>query len=283
MQSIRDSIFRVVGLIAAVALTVILCWPSAALAAKTQVTWYGQAAFKIVTPSGGVILIDPWLTVPTNPNKATSISRLTRVDYILLTHGHRDHFGNSVEIAKKTGAVLVTTYGLAHNAVSMKGFPPKQATIVTSGNVGGTIMLPKAGARVTIVNAVHGSELGVGKPAMGAPKAVTSGNPIGLVLQVDGGPTFYHTGDTDVFTDMKLIDEFYDVDVMLATIGGHFTMDPIRAALAVQFVNPKMVVPMHYGTFGLLKGRPGPFKAAMSKRGLSARMVVMKPGDTRSF
>jgi L-ascorbate metabolism protein UlaG (beta-lactamase superfamily) len=259
---------------------------TAAASAATKVHWYGQAAFKIETPSGGVILIDPWLTVPTNPEKETSIAELSRVDYILITHGHRDHVGNAVEIAKKTGAVLIAPYGLQINIKSMLGYPEKQATAATGGNVGGTFDLSKAGAKVTVVNAIHGSELT--PPTLPAPKpgeaaAVASGNPVGYVLQIDGGPTIYHTGDTDVYADMKLIPEFYKVDLMLACIGGHFTMDPVRAALAVEYVQAKQVVPMHFGTFGLLAGTPAQFDAALKKRGLGGRMVEMKPGETRTF
>ena len=251
--------------------------------ADTKLTWYGQAAFKIVTPSGGVILIDPWLSVPTNPNKKTAVKNVGKVDYILMTHGHPDHIGNSVQIAKATGAHLVTSYGLSQNLVALYGYPKKQATLMTAGNVGGTIKLPKAGAQVTLTNAIHGSEIGIKKNWPNSPANVSAGNPIGFVLEVDGGPTIYHTGDTDVFMDMKLIPEFFKVDIMLTIIGGHFAMDPTRAALAVEFVKPKMAIPMHFGTFGLLKGRPGPFAAAIKARGLSTRMVEMKPGETRSF
>ncbi len=253
--------------------------------AATKIHWYGQAAFRIETPSGGVILIDPWLKVPTNPEK-DSIDKLGRVDYILITHGHWDHVGDAIEIAKKTGAVLVAPYGLQFNLKSVLGYPEKQATLATGGNVGGTIDLPKAGAKVTFVNAMHGSEL---TPPMVQPSqpgqaaAISSGNPVGYVLQINDGPTIYHTGDTDVFTDMKLIAEFFKVDVMLAGIGGHFGMDPVRAAQAVEWVNPRQVVPMHFGTYPILAGTSAQFKAALDKRGLGSRMVEMKPGEDRTY
>lgn len=253
--------------------------------AATKIHWYGQAAFRIETPSGGVILIDPWLKVPTNPEK-DSIDKLTRVDYILVTHGHWDHVGDAIEIAKKTGATLVAPYGLQYNLKSVLGYPEKQATLATGGNVGGTIDLPKAGAKVSFVNAVHGSELVppmVQPSGPGQPAAISSGNPVGYVLQINDGPTIYHTGDTDVFTDMKLIAEFFKVDLMLAVIGGHFAMDPARAAQAVEWVQPKQVIPMHFGTVPILAGTPAQFKAALDKRGLGGRMVEMKPGEDRTY
>lgn len=263
----------------------LLAVTAAVAEAATKLQWYGQSAFKIETPSGGVILIDPWLTAPSNPDKE-SIAKLGRVDYILVTHGHMDHLANAVEIGKKTGAVLVAPYGLQFNMKSMLGYPEKQATTATGGNVGGTIDLPKAGAKVTMVNALHGSELTtptLPPPAPGQPAAIVSGNPVGYVLQISGGPTIYHTGDTDVFMDMKLIAEFYKVDLMLACIGGHFTMDPVRAALAVEWVQAKQVVPMHFGTYPILAGTPAQFKAALDKRGLGGRMLEMKPGEERVF
>ena len=249
-----------------------------AAAQSTKVHWYGQAAFRIETPSGGVILIDPWLKAPTNPDKE-SVEKLTSVDYILITHGHWDHVGDAVEIGKKTGAILVAPYGLQFAMKSVLGYPEKQATLATGGNVGGTIALPKAGGRVTMVHAVHGSEL---VPPM-VPAAVSAGNPVGYVIEIDKGPTIYHTGDTDIYSDMKLIADFFKVDLMLANIGGHFAMGPPRAAQAAAWVNPRQVVPMHFGTYPILAGTPAHFKAELDKRGLGARMIEMKPGETRNF
>jgi L-ascorbate metabolism protein UlaG (beta-lactamase superfamily) len=279
----RLSATAIIGACVALLVAALMASPASAANGKTQLHWYGQSAWKITTPSGGVILIDPWLTVPTNPDK-NSISELGRVDYILITHGHRDHIGDAVEIAKKTGAKLIAPYALALNMVSVIGYPKDQ--VIYGGNVGGTIDLPKAGAKVLYVNAIHGSELTapqLPKPGPGQPTALASGNPVGYVIMINNGPTIYHTGDTDVFEDMKLIPEFHHIDVMLACIGGYFTMDPEHAALAVQFVNPTHVIPMHYGTFGLLAGTPDQFRAALANHKLADKLIVIKPGEDHSF
>jgi len=262
--------------------TALVALTAIAAQAATKVHFYGHSAFRIETPSGGVILIDPWLSTPTNPDKE-SVAKLGKVDYILLTHGHRDHVGESVEIAKKTGAVLIAPYGLAFNMKSVMGYPEKQATTATSGNVGGTLDLANIGVKVTIVNAVHSSDLILGTQPAGQPSAIVGGSAVGFVLEIKDGPTIYFTGDTDVYMDMKLIAEFHKVDLMLVCIGGHFTMDPVRAALAVEWVNPKKVIPMHFGTYGILKGTPAQLKEAMEKRKLGAQMVEMKPGEARTF
>ena len=128
--------------------------PSAHAAEKVKITWYGHAAFKVETPSGGVILIDPWLGNPKNPDQ-DALEKLERVDYILLSHGHADHVGEAVAIARNTGAKLVTSFGLGANLVALHGYPKDQAGQDTLGNIGGMIPLPKAGAKVTLVRAVH--------------------------------------------------------------------------------------------------------------------------------
>jgi len=266
------------------ALVAVVAVPGLAAAQGTKIHWYAHASFKIETPSGGVIMIDPWLNSPTNPDKE-SLAKLERVDYILLTHGHGDHVGQAVDIGKKTGAVLVAPYGLQFNMKSVLGYPEQQATLATGGNVGGTFDLPKAKAKVTMVHAVHGSEFTPPQApnTAGQPSTISAGNAVGYVIEIEGGPTIYHTGDTEVYDDMKLIAERFKVDVMLACIGGHFTMDPVGAAMAVQRVNPKKVVPMHYGTFGLLKGTPDQLRAEVAKRNLTSEVVIMKFGETRTF
>ena len=222
-----------------------------------------------------MILVDPWLTAPTNPDK-NSIAELGRVDYILLTHGHREHVADAVEIGKKTGAKLLAPYGLSFNMVSVLGYPKDQA--MTGGNFGGTIDLPKVGVQVQFANAIHSSELTVPQippTGPGQPAALTSGNPVGYVLMIKGGPTIYDT--------MKLIPMFHHIDVMIGCIGGYFTMDPVRAALAVQWVKPTHVIPDHFGTFGPLTGTPAQFRAALAKRKLADKLIVMKPGEDHSF
>ncbi len=253
-----------------------LALPAAAAPARTEITWYGHAAFVVKTPAGTVIAIDPWLSNPLAKDKEAA-EKLGKVDYVLVTHGHFDHVGDAVAIGKATGAKLVTNFELS-NALAAAGFPKEQATMMTAGNIGGTFALGDD-ATVTIVPALHSSTF---KKDEASPTEAT-GNPLGFVLHVKGGPTIYHTGDTDVTSDMKLVGERHKVDVMLACIGGHFTMDPAGAALAASYVHPRAIVPMHYGTFPLLKGTPAELEKALAKRGVKARVVEMKVGETRTF
>jgi len=239
--------------------------PQVGGATKSQLTWYGQAAFRLVTPSGKVILIDPWITNPLNPNGKQDLADLKKVDLILISHGHSDHVGDAVEIAKRTKAKLVTSYDQAQAYVRYLGFPADQAGADSNGNVGGTISFFDGEVKVTIVNAVHGSTLSAKEKGGDVPYA--AGNPVGFVIAVRNGPTLYHTGDTDVFTDMQLL-KTMKVTLMLACIGDHFTMGPERAADAVALVQPDKVAPMHYGTFPVLSGTPAQFAAALKTKGL---------------
>jgi len=266
------------GLLAAVAMVL----PAAAAAqgaggakqaahGKTEVTWWGHAAFLIRTPGGTVLAVDPWLSNPKSPDKELA-GKLDKVDWILVTHGHFDHVGDAVAIARKTGAKLISSFDLG-KALVAEGFPKEQAGFDSQGNVGGEI---QAGdATVFIVPAVHSSDVA------GDAGARPGGTPVGFVIRIAGGPTLYHTGDTDVFGDMRLIPERYGaVDLMLACIGGHFTMDPKGAALAAGYVQAKAVVPMHYGTFAVLPGTPKELEAALKGR---SRVVNLEPGKPATF
>lgn len=237
--------------------------------AKTELTWYGHAAFAIKTPGGKTILVDPWITNPSNPNGKTDVGAVGG-DLILVTHGHSDHVGDSAQIAKRTKGKLVATFDLG-SAIVGAGYPKDQYGMDTGGNFGGTITALDGEVAITFVPAVHSSNLDGGK---------AGGNPGGFVIAIKNGPTLYHTGDTDVFNDMSLIGKFAKVDLMLACIGGHFTMDPARAAEAARLVKPKSVVGMHYGTFPPLKGTPAELGAALKKAAPGVKQVTLEIGKT---
>jgi L-ascorbate metabolism protein UlaG (beta-lactamase superfamily) len=249
--------------------------PLAAAAAqgggKTAVTWYGQSAFVVKTPGGTVLAVDPWFSNPKSPDPKLA-DTLEKVDYILVTHGHSDHVGDAIALAKRTGAKLITSFDLGRALVA-GGYPKEQAGYETLGNVGGAI--PAGDATVILVPAIHGS-------VVSTDTTVTPGGPpLGFVIQVKGGPSIYHTGDTDAFSDMKLIPERYGrIDLMLACIGGHFTMDPRGAALAASWVKPGQIVPMHYGTFPVLTGTPEQLQAALKGK---TKVTVMEPGKALLF
>jgi len=236
----------------------------------TQLTWYGQSAFKIVTPGGKVLLVE---------NAKDEIAALKNVDLILITHGHSDHVGDAVDIGKKTGAKLVATFDLADAMVKHLGYPEEQAQVDTVGHFGGELTLLDGEVKVAFVRAHHGS----GVAADDRYGMRYGGSPGGFVISIRGGPTIYHTGDTDLFSDMALLSLFHDINVMLVCIGDHFTMGPARAAEAVKLVKARTVIPMHYGTFPILTGTPEAFGRELKQRGAEAELRVMKIGETISL
>jgi len=261
-------------------LTVLLIAPLAAFAANTELTWYGHAAFKLTTPSGKVLLIDPWIKNPANKNGTEDLAKIDKVDLILITHGHGDHVGDSAAIAKTTGAKLVSTGDLGKSLALFGGFPAEQTGMGTMGNFGGELTLLDGEVKIAFIPAVHSSS--VTEPE-GSKHTHNGGNPGGFLISVKNGPSIYHTGDTDVFGDMALIKQFHKVDVMLACIGGHFTMGPERAAKAVKLVEPDTVIPMHFGTFPVLSGTPQALEKAMKVEGSKAKVKTMTVGETIKF
>src|SRR5712691_6490307 len=253
-----------------------------ATAQETKLKWFGHAAFSITTPNGKVILIDPWLKNPSNTEARDGKDPLVavpKVDYILLTHGHRDHVGDAVEIARKTGAVLICNPELAANLVKLADFPSKQATDGIM-QIGAEIQIADGEVTVAMTPAIHSSSLFNPKAGPNEPERAYGGSPAGFVIAVKNGPTIYHSGDTAYFKDMETIGENYSIDVALLNIGGHFGMEPKMAAKAAQSVRARLAIPHHFGTFPGIVQNAGGFAAELKK--LKINFYEMKPGETIS-
>ncbi|PUA32669.1 MAG: metal-dependent hydrolase [Candidatus Terraquivivens tikiterensis] len=216
------------------------------------IKWLGHAAFE-VSMSDRVILIDPFLK--DNPKAAIKPDEIQRVDLVVVTHNHFDHFADVVEIAKKHGAKVVAVYETANAAA-------EQGVENTVGlNVGGTAKLD--GLSITLTPAFH---------------SCTS-NPSGVVLS-DGKVSVYHAGDTSLFGDMRLIGQLYKPRVALLPIGGFYTMGPLEAAVATALIKPKVVIPHHYGTFDAIKQDPEEFAKLVRRKAKGVKVVVLKPGES---
>lgn len=270
--------------VSVVLLLLLLAFVSHATAQETKLKWFGHAAFSITTPNGKVLLIDPWLSNPSNPEAKDSrdpLIAIPKVDYILLTHGHRDHVGDAVEIAKRTSAVLITNPELAANLVKLAGFPSKQAETDAIMGIGGEIQIADGEVTVAMTPAIHSSSVFNPKAGPNEPERAYGGNPAGFVIIIKNGPTIYHSGDTAYFKDMETIGENYSIDVALLNIGGHFGMEPKMAAKAAQSMRAKLAIPHHFGTFpGIAQNADG-FAAELKK--LRIDFYEMKPGETISF
>jgi L-ascorbate metabolism protein UlaG (beta-lactamase superfamily) len=225
-----------------------------------KLTWLGHATFRVVTPQGRTLLIDPW--VMGNPMCPESEKKVRKVDVMLCTHGHFDHIGDAVEIARQHNPLVVGIFELC------TWLQKKGAQQISPMNKGGTQAV--SDVRVTMVHADHSCGILDGE------QIIYGGEPCGYIIEFDNGLKIYHAGDTAVFGDMALIRELYAPDIAMLPIGDLFTMSPREAAYAIRLLQPKAVIPMHFGTFPALTGTP----AELKKLAAGVEIVEMKPGQT---
>jgi L-ascorbate metabolism protein UlaG (beta-lactamase superfamily) len=225
-----------------------------------KLTWLGHATFRLETPAGKTIIVDPW--VMGNPKCPDTEKNVKKVDVLLCTHGHFDHIGDAVEIAKKYNPVVVAIPELAH-WLGKKGV--KQ---VSEMNKGGTQTV--GDIKVTMVHADHSCGITDGD------QIVYGGEACGFVIEFSNGVKIYHAGDTNVFSDMAIIRDLYAPQIAMIPIGDHYTMSPREAAYACNLLKPKTVVPMHFGTFPVLTGKPVDLQTLVP----SVEVLEMTPGVT---
>ena len=221
-----------------------------------RITSLGHSAFLL--EGRDRVLIDPFLTG--NPMASTTADKVD-CDIICVTHGHGDHLGDAVNIARRTGAVVASI-------IEMSTWLEKTGVKSVGFNMGGTATIRNT--KITMVPAFHSSSIGAPGLEFSAAMAV------GMVI--DSGKVVYHAGDTCVFGDMKLIGELYKPDVALLPIGGFFTMDPRQAAMATGLINPKIAIPMHYGTWPPIEQDPKEFEK-LAKKSSKAKIVILKSGE----
>ncbi|MBA2296689.1 MAG: metal-dependent hydrolase [Actinobacteria bacterium] len=212
------------------------------MATNGTLTWLGHAAFRIETPGGKRVYVDPFLHG--NPSCPEGEQEPDRVDLILLTHGHDDHVGDTLSLAKRFSCPVLAQVEL-RGWLSTKGLSENMAEAY---NKGGTVDV--VGISVTLTDANHSSS------GFENGTFVYLGESCGLVIRLESGFTIYFSGDTSVFGDMALIARIYEPDLVVLPIGDHFTMGPREAAVALELLGAKRCVPSHYGTFPLLTGTP---------------------------
>ena len=229
--------------------------------AKLAITWLGHSTFLLRTPGGKQVLLDPWLTG--NPACPEAMKKPSKVDLILVSHGHFDHIDDLVSIARESGAPVVGIFEVC------EWLGRKGVTNVSAMNKGGAQEI--AGLRVVMTDARHSSGF------FDNGQMVYMGEAAGYVVTLEDGMTIYYAGDTCLFGDMRLIGEIYRPDIAFLPIGDRFTMDPAAAAMACEFLGVRQVVPMHWGTFPLLTGTPEQLKALVGPR---VHVLELKPGET---
>ena len=225
-------------------------------------TWLGHSTFVFTSPGGKRILLEPW--VASNPACPDSHKKAGHLDLILITHGHSDHAGDAVSIARATGAHVIANYEVCLwlEAKGIQNTAPM--------GQGGTQLIGELA--ITMVNAVHGSSV------VEDGRVIGLGQAAGFIIRFEDGVTVYFAGDTDVFGDMRLIAELYRPSIAFLPIGDRFTMGPLAAARAVELLAVRQVVPMHYGTFPFLTGTVAEFRKLVEPKGV--QVLELQPGET---
>lgn len=231
------------------------------------ITWLGHSAFHIQSePDGPGILIDPWLDNPMAPPNARHLADGARM--VLLTHGHSDHLGNTVDLVCRTGALVLSSFEIIME-LEAEGVPSPQ---LIGFNKGGAATAE--GVVVTLTQAFHSSSI----PGADG-RARSLGDPCGLIIQLANGTVIYNTGDTCVFGDMALLAELYQPSILILPIGDFYTMGPLQAAKACELVDPKWIIPQHYGTFPALTGTPKALRQHLPPE-MRDRIIAPAPGET---
>jgi L-ascorbate metabolism protein UlaG (beta-lactamase superfamily) len=223
-------------------------------------TWLGHATFLIKTPGAKKVIVDPWIA--TNPSCPDGARQVGPLDLMLLTHGHGDHTGDAVSLARSTGCRVVAPFELSV-WLQKKGLQQ-----VTGMNPGGT--LHALGLSITMVPAIHSSSVDEDGQTR------YTGLATGYVVKFENGLSIYFAGDTTVFGDMRLIAELYEPKIAVLPIGDLFTMGPREAAKACELLNVRRVIPMHYGTFPALTGTPEALRQLLGDR---VEVLESKPGE----
>jgi L-ascorbate metabolism protein UlaG (beta-lactamase superfamily) len=230
-----------------------------------SITFLGHACFRIVDTKGIAILVDPW--IKDNPQSPSPPQDLGKIDMILVTHAHGDHLGDTIALAKASGATVISMPEVSQYLIR-KGVNPEKAVGM---NKGGTLTMGEIA--ITMVHAIHSSSIAEGDDL------IYGGEAAGFVVRFSNGFGFYHAGDTGVFGDMKIIGELYKPELAMLPIGNHYVMGPEEAAYACRLLKPKYVIPMHFGTFPVLTGTPEKFRELM-KTAPEVEVLVMQPGET---